>query len=339
MNAERFTELTSRYGDLKIAIVGDFCLDRYFEIDPSLAETSIETGLEVHNVTRVRTQPGAAGTILNNLVALGVGAIYPIGFCGEDGEGWLLEKALADNASVCLDHFLKTPLRKTFTYSKPLVLEAGKAPRELNRLDQKNWSETPAAVSVPIVDAIERLEGVVDAIIVMDQVDVKLTGVITKPVLDTLGRLAQANPRLPMLADSRLGLGHYPALSFKMNAAELERLTSETGQRTEQSVMAEVAALAEKNRRPAFVTLAENGIVGAAPDGQAQRVASFPVNGEIDIVGAGDSVTANLTAALAVGAKLSEAMQLAMAGASIVVHQLGTTGTATQEQLRLKLGV
>ena len=45
------------------------------------------------------------------------------------------------------------------------------------------------------------------------------------------------------------------------------------------------------------------------------------------------STMANLTAALAAGAKMSEAMQLAMTGASLVVHQLGTTGTANVQQL------
>jgi len=58
------------------------------------------------------------------------------------------------------------------------------------------------------------------------------------------------------------------------------------------------------------------------------------VRGPIDIVGAGDSVTANLTLALAAGASLREAMELAMAAASIVIHQLGTTGTADVAQLR-----
>ena len=42
-------------------MVGDFCLDRYLEIDPALAETSLETGLPVHNVVRVRSQPGGGG--------------------------------------------------------------------------------------------------------------------------------------------------------------------------------------------------------------------------------------------------------------------------------------
>ena len=83
--------------------------------------------------------------------------------------------------------------------------------------------------------------------------------------------------------------------------------------------------------------MAEQGIVGAAPDGQTEHVPVLPVRGEIDIVGAGDSVTANLTTALAAGASLREAIELANAAASIVIHQLGTTGTASISQLRAVL--
>ena len=61
MNLSRFQEISARYAGLRIAIVGDFCLDRYLEIDPARQEISIETGLPVHNVVNVRSQPGAAG--------------------------------------------------------------------------------------------------------------------------------------------------------------------------------------------------------------------------------------------------------------------------------------
>src|SRR4051812_9389973 len=94
MSPTRFHAFTSRYAQSRIAVIGDFCLDRYFEIDPARQETSFETGLLVHNITNVRCQPGGAGTILNNLSALGVGVIYPVGFCGDDGEGFELERAL-----------------------------------------------------------------------------------------------------------------------------------------------------------------------------------------------------------------------------------------------------
>src|SRR5688572_31432178 len=113
MNLARFEEITARYARLRVAVVGDFCLDRYLEIDPSKSETSIETGLEVHNVVRVRSQPGAAGTILNNLVALGIGHITPVGFCGDDGEGYELLASLRRLSNVRTDHFLQTTERRT----------------------------------------------------------------------------------------------------------------------------------------------------------------------------------------------------------------------------------
>src|ERR1044071_1215781 len=100
MSPERFKAISDQYAELRIAIVGDFCLDRYLEIDPAKAETSIETGLPVYNVENVRAQPGGAGTILNNLSALGIGQIIPIGFAGEDGEGYELCRALSARRGV-----------------------------------------------------------------------------------------------------------------------------------------------------------------------------------------------------------------------------------------------
>jgi bifunctional ADP-heptose synthase (sugar kinase/adenylyltransferase) len=84
--------------------------------------------------------------------------------------------------------------------------------------------------------------------------------------------------------------------------------------------------------------MAEQGIVGAQPGRGPEHVPAFPVQGPIDIVGAGDAVTANLAAALAAGANLREAMELAMAAASVVIHQLGTTGTASVLQIAQRLG-
>src|SRR5437588_7107375 len=95
MNPSRLQAITNQYPKLRIGVVGDFCLDRYLEIDPGKEEISIETGLPVHNVVNVRSQPGGAGTILNNLVALGIGDVVPAGFAGEDGEGYELRRALS----------------------------------------------------------------------------------------------------------------------------------------------------------------------------------------------------------------------------------------------------
>jgi len=330
----RFNALAKKFATLKIAVVGDFCLDRYLEIDPAKQEVSIETNLPVHNVVRVRSQPGGAGTILNNLAALGVGEIYPVGFCGEDGEGFELRLALQARPGANLRHFVTTALRRTFTYCKPLLMHPDRPPQELNRLDSKNWTPTPALVQDRIADAAVKLAGQMDAFILLDQVDVPDTGVMTAKVLDTINDVINKRPDLLIVADSRRGLRGYPPVCLKMNHAELSALTGCPGKATPDESKPVVSALAHKQGRNVFVTLSERGILGASPDGTVEHVPALPVRGPIDIVGAGDAVTANLTASLAAGATVREAMEIAMAAASIVIHQLGTTGTAGVPDLR-----
>jgi len=334
MDLALFNAIVENYPDLSIAVLGDFCLDRYLEIDPSKQETSLETGLAVHNVVNVRAQPGGAGTIVNNLVALGIGTILPVGFVGEDGEGYELSSALERLAGVRLNHLLRTPDRRTFTYCKPLVLEVHKPPVELNRLDLKNWTPTSALLQGRLVSQLQEVAASVDAIIVLDQVDLPETGVVTQQVLAGLKSITAAKPDLLILADSRRGLRGFPRVVFKMNAAELAALTGVPGELSPRQIEAAASALAKQNGRNVFVTLAARGMLGAAATGKVEYVPALPVRGEIDIVGAGDAVSANLTAALAAGAAMGEALELANAAASVVVHKLGTTGTASVPEIR-----
>jgi rfaE bifunctional protein kinase chain/domain len=330
----RYNQITSQYQKLNLGVVGDICLDRYLEIDPSRQERSIETGLPVHNVINVRTSPGAAGTVINNLCALGVGCIYPVGFLGDDAEGWELDRALQKLTPVSLKHFQSTPLRRTFTYAKPLVLRPGRSPQELSRLDFKNWSRTPPELERRLVASIRTIGPKVHGFIILDQVDLAGTGVVTAPVLKALQTVAKRHRQLFILADSRRGLHGFPPFIWKMNRAELAG-HARTGPKLSLSrVKAAAASLAKKNRRAVFVTLAETGIVGAAPSGEVRHVAALPIRGDIDIVGAGDAVTANLLAALVCGASMGEAMELAMCAASIVIHKLGTTGTASRAEMK-----
>ena len=77
MTPERFRPITGAYPELRIAVAGDFCLDRYLEIDPARSGDLDRDG-PAGPQRRQRARPaGAAGTILNNLVALGVGQIFP----------------------------------------------------------------------------------------------------------------------------------------------------------------------------------------------------------------------------------------------------------------------
>ena len=323
MNSSRFEEITSRYADLRIAVVGDYSCDRYLEIDPSREEVSIETGLPVYNVTKVRAQPGASGTVLNNLVALGIKKIWPIGFCGVDGEGFELQRALKKLPGVRMDYFLESDQQCTFTYCKPLVMDSGKPPRELNRLDSKNWNPTPKVLQEKLAAAVRALASEVDVIIVLDQVNEPESGVVTQNLLAAIDEIKS---QTLVIGDSRRGLKNWPHIIYKMNADELARLTGGKPKTA-------ASELAQYSGQPVFVSMAKSGILGASPNGTVTHSPALPVRGQIDIVGAGDTVTANLAAALATDAKIPEALELANTAASVVIHKLGTTGTASLAEI------
>jgi rfaE bifunctional protein kinase chain/domain len=333
MTPQRFQAITGHYHHLKVAVVGDFCLDRYLEIDPARQETSLETGLPVHNVVNVRAQPGGAGTILNNLAALGIGEMIPVGFCGVDGEGFELRRALRSHLAVNMDFFVETTLRRTFTYCKPLVVAPDAAPVELNRLDSKNWTATPGALQGQIVDAVAKLSDYVQAIILLEQVEVSEAGVLCARVRRAVGEAGRRSPALKIIADSRRGLREYPPVIFKMNRSEFAAMAGLRKTPNLEELRRMAAAFSRETTQPVFVTAAEDGLLGATPEGQTEHVPALPVRGPIDIVGAGDAVTANLIAALAAAGGLREAMEMASAAASVVIHKLGTTGTASPGEI------
>jgi bifunctional ADP-heptose synthase (sugar kinase/adenylyltransferase) len=204
----------------------------------------------------------------------------------------------------------------------------------LNRLDSKNWTATPAIVENELIASVRTLASQVDAMILLDQVDIQDTGVVTRRLLDEVNAVTKRFPKLLIIADSRRGLRGFPPVVFKMNANELAVLTGNPPTADLETIQQIAVTLARQNARAVFVTLSERGIIGARPDGTTEHAPALPVRGLIDVVGAGDAVTANLTMSLAAGATLREALELANAAASIVVHQLGTTGTASVAQLR-----
>src|SRR5208282_430258 len=117
-------DILHRIPSLCMAVVGDLFLDRYFDIDAALTEPSLETGLAAYQVTGVRSYPGAAGTVINNLAALGVGQIHAISFIGNDGEGYELREALKNLRVVDTSHVLVSAFNQPYytpTYAKPLL--------------------------------------------------------------------------------------------------------------------------------------------------------------------------------------------------------------------------
>jgi rfaE bifunctional protein kinase chain/domain len=313
---------------LTVAVVGDLYLDRYLHLDGTLTEPSLETGLDAYQVVRVQPCPGAAGTVINNLVALGAGTVRPVSVIGRDGEGLELRQALEALGRVRLDGVQESAEVRTPTYTKPMLHQPGQAPRELNRLDIHNRRPLPAEVERRVLHLLEEVWRECDAVVILDQVSGPDGGVVTAGVRERAAQLGLAHPGRWVLADSRARVGLFRGVCVKPNAREC--LAAAGGEEVE----AAARALARQAGRPVFCTRSEDGILLVEADGQFDIVPGYPVAGPIDPVGAGDSTSAGIVCALAAGASPREAAAFGNLVASITVAKLGTTGTATPDEVR-----
>jgi rfaE bifunctional protein kinase chain/domain len=321
--------ILSKIPSRRIGVLGDLFLDRYFDIDATLNEPSIETGLDAYQVVRVRAYPGAAGTVVNNLSALGVGSIFPLALIGDDGEGHELRQALRALPGVALEGVESWPGRRTPTYLKPMLVEPGRTPRELNRLDIHNRATLGRDAEDRLLELLERRWPDLDALVVLDQVSQADCGMITRRVRERVGELARSRPVF-VLADSRERIGLFRNVAAKPNQHELSRALPGL------SVEDAAKALARRTGNGVYSTRGEGGMLLASPDGELVAVPGYPVAGPVDPVGAGDSTSAGIVTAHAAGATPAQAAAFGNLVASITVQQLGTTGTATREQVRAR---
>ena len=336
MPPERLDELLKQFGRLRVGVIGDFFLDKYLDIDPALAEYSIETGKTAHQVVGVRHSPGAAGTVVCNLAALGTGTMHAIGFTGDDGRAYELRKDL-NELGCSVKHLHCDPSRMTPTYLKPRDADDAGLTGEHSRYDTKNRTATSGNLQQQLVNSLDELLPLLDAVIAMDQVEEPECGVITGGVRDALSSRASRHPHVVFWADSRVRIRQFKNVIIKPN--QFEALGMENPPPGTEIDLAQLGDALERLRvetgAPICTTRGANGMLVTDPEPTA--VPGFRVKGPIDPTGAGDSVTAGAVLALAAGARLDEAALVGNLVASITIQQLATTGTARPEQLRERL--
>ncbi len=338
LTPQRLDELLARFPSRRIAVLGDFFLDKYLDVDPSLAETSVETGKTAHQVVEVRCSPGAAGTVVNNLAALGAGTIHALGAIGNDGEGYSLRQELA-RRGCATDGLLVSPALTTPTYLKPRDASHRDLSGEHSRYDTKNRSRTPDDVSEAVIAALDRLLPELDAVVIADQVEAADQGIVTAAVRAAVSERARRHPQVVFWADSRRRIRLFRNVIIKPNQFEAAGQDDpQPGDEVRLHALAQsLPQLRAETEAPVVVTRGPAGALVSDPD--FTLIPGVRLEGPLDTTGAGDSVTAGAVLALSAGATLAEAALIGMLVASITVQQLATTGTATPPQVRERLAL
>lgn len=339
MTSERLNELTRKFSDRKIAVFGDFFLDKYIEFDPALAEISLETGKTANQVVNIRHSPGAAGSVVNNLISLGARIVYAVGFTGDDGDGYELRQDLT--ALDCnIDYLCRTSKRHTPVYMKPRNSRINGIEGESERYDIKNRNLLPEEIKQRLIEILPEVASKVDGIIIADQVDEDGCGVITTCVRQVIGEVAAKHPEVIFWVDSRRRIGAFNNCILKPNQFEaVNAVFPETSSNFNLDKAIEAGRiLNERTGKPVFMTASEHGIL-VFHDGCYDRVRGVKVDGPIDPTGAGDSATAGAVMTLTSGGSLLESALVANLVGSVTVCQIDTTGAASISDLpgRLEL--
>lgn len=338
LSMDRLEEIVSRFSSSRVAVVGDFFLDKYLDVAPSLEEPSVETGKPAHQVAAVRCFPGAAGTVVSNLSALGTGNLHAVGFTGDDGESFELRRGLT-NLGCSTDHLHTCADRFTPTYLKPRNMTVPGLAGEHSRYDTKNRKPTPSEIERAVIVSLDAVVSQVEGVIILDQVEARDCGVVTGGVRARLAELAKAYPDVFFWADSRRRIHEFQNVIIKPN--EFEAVGNEDPRPGDtvdlHELKAAVSELRAKTGAPLFITRGASGMYVSDPEWTA--VPGVRVAGETDTTGAGDSATAGCVLALCAGASFVEAAVMGNLVASITIQQLATTGTARPEELMPRLQV
>ncbi len=327
MDIKKIADRLGHINEKKILVLGDYCLDKYVYSDPTEDDISLETGMTAWQIYGKSMAAGAAGTITNNLRALGAEVIC-VGIVGDDGEGYDLIKELK-KIGADTRYIIVSPEIVTATYLKNMRKQPDGEYKEDIRMDFRNRSVTGEELFEALGENFEKAVQEADGIIVSDQFFERNSGVVGDVLRTKINEYAKKYD-IPFLVDSRAFAREYKGMYIKCNNYELMKYCGAEGDpECMEDVLRGGMKMKEEAEHTIFITCNKDGI--KVFEDEISHVPTYPVTGEIDVTGAGDASNAGIVASLALGLTPTEAAMVACCVSSITIQQLGTTGTATVE--------
>lgn len=320
---QRLLDIIDRFSTTPVALIGDLVLDRFILGTPK--RISREAPVIILRHEGQRDVPGGAANALANMAALGL-RVTALGALGDDEPGAALRAALTDRG-VNTEALVVVPGYRTPTKVRILGGGASSLKHQVARYDIED--ELPDS-SDWYRGLLGRLSTICDctAVAISDYGYGCVEPSIVDALRDALGRDAW------ITLDSRYRISEFVGVDGA--TPNLEELEEAVGRRLRGDDEVAAAASELRTNLGARFLLATRGNRGMTLAGEKDSVAHMPVFGSdevADVTGAGDTVLAVLTAALASGATTLEGAQLANIAAGLVVMKLGTA-TVTADELR-----
>ncbi|MBI4148591.1 bifunctional hydroxymethylpyrimidine kinase/phosphomethylpyrimidine kinase [Candidatus Woesearchaeota archaeon] len=305
---QKFIEL---FTSKRVLVIGDFMIDRYVYGD--VTRISPEAPVPVLNFASTKDVLGGAGNTAANLSTLGA-QVFVIGLTGADEDRNVMLNLLTalnvQTHGMIADKYRHTTVKCRYVSQG----------HQLLRMDRESTTSTAGDVEKHIIQKIQDIIPLADAVVVSDYAK----GILTPAIAAAIRELSRQHAK-PIIADIKpknktLATGF---TAIKPNLKEAKEMSSKN---TPEEIAID---LSQQFNSSIVLTMGKDGML-VYNKTKAERIAA-QAKQVFDVTGAGDTVTAALALSLAAGAELFTAAQIANAAASVVVQKQGTATVSARE--------
>jgi len=324
--SERLKKIVESFPKVTITVVGDLVADEF--VFGEISRVSREAPVLILKHRERSVVPGGGANAIYNLAELGVN-VLPVGVIGDDEPGRLLLKQFR-HKRIPVSGVLKDKQYTTVTKTRILAGMTHTARQQVVRLDREPESEPNSHLKRELVLAAREYVRASDALLVSDYG----YGSASPAILNEIrGKGTAAG--VPVVLDSRFRMLEFSGVTAATpNEPELEEaLGVRVGQDWKRLCSAAEQIMSRMKLQSLLVTRGRDGMVAFT---RRHKPVDIPISGSdqvADVTGAGDTVIATFTAALATGASSEEAAHLANYAGGVVVMKRGTATVSRQELL------
>jgi rfaE bifunctional protein kinase chain/domain len=317
----------ARFRKSRLLVIGDLMLDRFIWGD--VERISPEAPVPVLRVTSETFRLGGAANVVHNIQSLG-GRGTVAGVVGRDRTGAMLLRELRTAGISTTGVFVETGVQTT---QKTRVI-AHPRHQQIVRLDRENGRHLGKAVRQKIRQFVLRNAARYDAVVISDYGK----GVVHRELLDLVARLTQEKNLLSIADPKKENYGVYRNFSLITPNREEAGQASGVEIRDEASLRAAGRRLVEMwQAKAVLITRGREGVSLFRPGREVRHFAAAPQE-IFDVTGAGDTVVATVSLALASGSTYEEAAMLANFAAGLVGGEVGPVAVPLEKLKRAVRG-
>ena len=323
--SERLKKIVESFPKVTITVVGDLVADEF--VFGEISRVSREAPVLILKHRERSVVPGGGANAIYNLAELGVN-VLPVGVIGDDEPGRLLLKQFR-HKRIPVSGVLKDKQYTTVTKTRILAGMTHTARQQVVRLDREPESEPNSHLKRELVLAAREYVRASDALLVSDYG----YGSASPTILNEIrGKGTAAG--VPVVLDSRFRMLEFSGVTAATpNEPELEEALGIRVQDWKRLCSAAEQIMSRMKLQSLLVTRGRDGMVAFTRRHKPVDIPIFGSDQVADVTGAGDTVIATFTAALATGASSEEAAHLANYAGGVVVMKRGTATVSRQELL------